>query len=465
MKKLLLLIGICLINSFAFAQEITGAWLGKLNVGVELRVVFNISGSNDSLVSTLDSPDQGAFGIPSSSTTFINGELNIAVPAINGGYKGTYNAEKKQFEGLWLQGPNKIPLALVKVDSVPALNRPQTPKLPYPYQSENVTFLNNEAPGVELAGTITIPEGKGPFNAVVLVSGSGPQNRNENLLNHEPFLVLSDYLTRNGIVVLRYDDRGVGESKGDFNASTSIDFASDASAAVNYLVSRTDIPIRNIGIAGHSEGGLIAPITASENNEVDFIVLMAGPGIPGDSILLLQGDLIAKASGMSEESVKALHELRKNIMQVAKDEIDNDVMRNNMITLNKNFIANTPKHILDELEMTEDDVEEGLDIYTGEWMQFFLAYNPRPTLEHTTIPVLAINGTTDLQVPYKENLEAIEKALIKAGNKNYQITALNNLNHLFQYSVTGSPMEYGTIEETFNEKSMNIISNWISAQK
>ena len=168
---------------------------------------------------------------------------------------------------------------------------------------------------------------------------------------------------------------------------------------------------------------------------------------------------------MSEESVKALHELRKNIMQVAKDEIDNDVMRNNMITLNKNFIANTPKHILDELEMTEDDVEEGLDIYTGEWMQFFLAYNPRPTLEHTTIPVLAINGTTDLQVPYKENLEAIEKALIKAGNKNYQITALNNLNHLFQYSVTGSPMEYGTIEETFNEKAMNIISNWISAQK
>ncbi|MBK9457325.1 MAG: alpha/beta hydrolase [Bacteroidetes bacterium] len=152
-----------------------------------------------------------------------------------------------------------------------------------------------------------------------MVSGSGPQNRNENLLNHEPFLVLSDYLTRNGIVVLRYDDRGVGESKGDFNASTSMDFASDASAAVNYLISRTDIPIRNIGIAGHSEGGLIAPITASENNEVDFIVLMAGPGIPGDSILLLQGDLIAKASGMSEESVKALHELRKNIMQVAKD--------------------------------------------------------------------------------------------------------------------------------------------------
>lgn len=465
MKKLLLVIGICFISSIAFAQEITGAWLGKLNVGVELRVVFNISASNDSLISTLDSPDQGAFGIPSSSTTYINGELNIAVPAIDGGYKGTYNTEKKQFEGLWLQGPNKIPLALVKVDSVPSIKRPQTPKLPFPYRSENITFLNNEAPGVELAGTITIPEGKGPFNAVVLVSGSGPQNRNENLLNHEPFLVLSDYLTRNGIVVLRYDDRGVGESKGDFNTSTSMDFASDASAAVNYLVSRTDIPIRNIGIAGHSEGGLIAPITASENNQVDFIVLMAGPGIPGDSILLLQGDLIAKASGISKESIKALHELRREIMEVAKDAIDSDVMRNQMITLNKNFIANTPKHILDELEMTEDDVEEGLDVYTGEWMQFFLAYNPRPTLEHTTIPVLAINGTTDLQVPYKENLEAIEKALIKAGNKNYQVKALENLNHLFQYSVTGSPMEYGTIEETFNLNAMNIIYNWISAQK
>jgi uncharacterized protein len=465
MKKLLTVLGFLLSAFITQAQDITGTWMGKLNVGTELRIVFHINQQNDTLIATMDSPDQGSFGNPTGPTVFENNELIINMTAINGSYKGTYNKNDNQFSGFWIQGANKLPLVLNKVDSVAPVSRPQTPKAPFPYKSEEVVFQNFEAENVMLAGTLTIPEGKGPFNAVILVSGSGPQNRNEELLAHQPFLVLSDYFTRNGIIVLRYDDRGVGASTGDFSSSTSMDFASDASAAVNYLKSRTDLPINKIGIAGHSEGGLIAPLTASENKNVGFIVMLAGPGIPGDSILYLQGDLIARASGLSDKSVEAYNELRLQLMEVAKNEIDADMMRKKMIDTNKAFLANTPKSILKELDMTEDDVEEGLDAYTSEWMQFFMTYDPRPTLEQITIPVLAVNGTTDLQVPYKQNLDGIEKALTKAGNKQFKIVALENLNHLFQTSETGNPVEYSTIEETFNQKAMQLIGDWIKAVK
>ncbi len=457
-----------LVNLFAasaFSQNISGKWMGKLNVGVELRIVFNISQQGDSLVTTLDSPDQGAYGIPTAKTTLTNNLLDITIPAINGGFKGNYNPEKNEIAGVWMQGGSNLPVNLVKVDTVEPTKRLQTPVKPYPYKEEEVTFQNKMADSVTLAGTLTIPEGNGPFKAVVLVTGSGPQNRNEALLGHEPFLVLSDYLTRKGIIVLRYDDRGIAKSTGNFETATSADFATDANAAVNYLKSRKDLNISEIGIAGHSEGGLIAPLAASQNKNVDFIVLIAGPGIAGDSILNLQGDLIAKASGYSEPTVMALNQLRHQIIQVVKTETDTAIMAKKIIALNKEFLLATSPDVLEEIQMTIADSTSGIDFYANSWMKYFLTYDPRPALEKIKIPVLAINGTTDLQVPYKENLGAIEKALQVAGNKNYKIVPMENLNHLFQTSNSGSPMEYATNAESFNEHAMMVIGEWILSLK
>jgi len=462
MKKILLfsLIFICIIH-IGFGQDINGKWLGKLNVGMELQIVFNITSAEGLYSSTLDSPDQNAYGILTASTTFVNNELAIQIPAIQGAFYGIYNAANNTIEGNWTQGSGSLPLVLNKVTSVEPIKRKQDPVKPYPYKEEEITFENKNADSVFLSGTLTIPEGKGPFNAVVLVTGSGPQNRNENLLGHSPFLVLSDYLTRNGIIVLRYDDRGISKSTGDFGTATSKDFADDANAAVNYLKSRKDLNIKNIGIAGHSEGGLIAPLAASQNKNVDFAVLIAGTGIPGDSVLCLQGSLIEKASGYSEDALAFLNNWRRDIIHVVETESDMDVIASKIIAINKKISSNASEDLIEELQLNPDDSTAGVDFFASAWMKYFLTYDPRPILEKTKIPVLAINGTLDLQVPYRENLDAIENALKIAGNKNYKIVALENLNHLFQTTATGSPSEYGMLEETFNENAMKVIAVWV----
>lgn len=466
MRKIILLITILILqltalNAQTLPAEIAGKWMGKLNVGIELRLVFNFEISGDTIYTTIDSPDQGVNGIPTEKTTLIDNEITITIPVIGGSFIGKFYADSSIINGNWFQSGGSIPIILSKVDFVEPLKRPQNPVKPYPYKEENVVFKNKNTDDVFLAGTLTIPPGSGPFKAVILVSGSGQQNRDEFILGHSPFLVLSDRLTRNGIIVLRYDDRGVGESTGDFNTATTKDFAGDANAAVKYLKSRKDLNISEIGIAGHSEGGLIAPMTATENKDVDFIVLLAGPGIPGDSILNLQGDLIAKASGFTDSMLFYYSSIRRSIIKVVIEEHDLNVITQKIITLNKEFLRTTPQYILDQMQISENDTTNAVDFYANVWTKYFLSYDPRPTLEKLKIPVLALNGTNDLQVPYKENLSAIEEALKKSRSENYKVLEMKGLNHLFQVSNTGSPGEYSTLEETFNEDTMEIIANWI----
>ncbi len=449
------------INAQSIPSEIAGKWLGKLNVGIELRLVFNFEISGDTIFTTIDSPDQGVNGIPTEKTTYIKEEINVSIPMIGGSFTGKFIADSIIINGIWTQAGGSLPIKLSKVDSVEPIKRKQNPIKPYPYKEEEVVFKNKSADSVFLAGTLTIPQGSGPFKAVILVSGSGAQNRDEFILGHSPFLVLSDRLTRKGIIVLRYDDRGVASSTGNFNNATTLDFASDADAAVKYLKSRKDLNISEIGIAGHSEGGLIAPITATENKNVDFIVLLAGPGIPGDSILNLQGDLIAKASGFTDSMIYYYSAIRHSIIKVVKEENDMQVITQKIISLNKEFLRTTPQYILDQMQMSAKDSTSAVDFYANVWTKYFLSFDPRPTIEKLKIPVLALNGTSDLQVPYKENLMAIEEALKKSDSKNYKILEMKALNHLFQVSESGSPAEYSSLEETFNEEAMKIIANWI----
>ena len=437
----------------AFSQDIAGEWNGAINVmGQELPVVFHIEKSADGFTSSMDSPKQKAFGIVMAETIFANDSLFIK-SGLGFSYKGFLTAGKG-FSGEFTQNGRMFPLMLgrEKIQVSPP-NRPQKPQKPYPYLSEDV-FFKNEKAEITLAGTLTLPKEKGKFPAVILISGSGPQNRNEELLDHKPFLVLSDYFTRNGIAVLRYDDRGTSESEGNFSTATSADFATDVEAALNYLRTRKEINKDQIGLISHSEGGMIAPMVASKSDKVAFLVLLAGTGIPGDKLLLLQNELIGKAYGMNKAQLEAAKNINRNMYQIVTTSTHVDSLKTKLARFIK---INSPSVSETQLQMQVDQI-------SSPWMQFFLKYDPSSTLQKIDVPVLAINGENDLQVPAEVNLNAIETALKKGGNKNVTTKILPGLNHLFQESETGLPAEYGKIEQTFSLVAMELILNWIKTQ-
>jgi alpha/beta superfamily hydrolase len=340
------------------------------------------------------------------------------------------------------------------------LKRPQEPVKPYPYYSEEVT-IENKIANITLAGTLTLPTKEGKYPVVVLITGSGPQNRDEELMGHKPFLVLSDYLTRNGIAVLRCDDRGTFASKGNFAKATTFDFATDVEAEVNYLKTRKDIDTKHIGLIGHSEGGIIAPIVAVKDKDLIFIVLMAGTGVSGSDLLLRQQEAIGKASGMKDEDLKIVAELNAHIYKMV-DEIQNTDTLKSKIT---NYLLAKSKELPDlkipEGKTVNDFIDMQLAQLITPWMLNFIRYNPAPMLEKVKCAVLAINGDKDLQVDSKINLPAIENALKKGGNKKYTIKELPGLNHLFQECKTGLPSEYASIEQTISPVALQTIANWI----
>lgn len=463
MKQILILLFTFLCSFSLSAQDIEGQWNGALNVqGTKLRLVFNVSKIDDGYSSTMDSPDQGAKGIPVTSTTFENSKIIFKI--LNAGIE--YNGELKENEivGVFKQSGMEFPLNLSREPiEKEVVIRPQEPSKPYPYYTEDVTF-NNAKAGISLAGTLTLPTKEGRFPIVILITGSGPQNRDEEILGHKPFLIISDYLTRNGIGVLRYDDRSVGESTGDFKSATSADFATDVESAIAYLKTRKDINKKKIGLVGHSEGGLIAPIVASRSKDVSFIVLLAGPGIQGDKILLLQQELIARANGESEDDIKKSIQANTKLFQMVLNSNDTQKLKADL-TQGINEIINSDTSATIPNGMTQDEfVSKQVDQITSPWMLYFMNFNPTPTLEKVKCPVLAVNGSKDLQVPPKENLSAIKTALTKGGNKNVTTKEFPNLNHLFQESETGSPSEYSTIEQTFSPIVLEEITKWIKKQ-
>lgn len=464
MKKTALLIFVSLFSLTIFGQNITGQWNGALKVqGTQLRLVFNITKTDDGISATMDSPDQGAKGIPTTTTSFENSILKITIENAKIEYEGALGKDNI-IVGTFKQGGQSFPMNLSKVViEKEKLVRPQEPTKPYSYFSEDITFENKKA-GIILAGTLTLPKNEGVFPVVILISGSGPQNRDEELLGHKPFLVLSDYLTKNGIAVLRYDDRGTALSKGDFKTATSADFATDVESAITYLKTRKEINKKKIGLMGHSEGGLIAPMVASKSKDVAFIVMLAGTGIQGDQILLLQQRLIGKASEVSDEDLQKNELLNRKAFDIVNKS-------NSIEQLNIDLTNFIKQSLLDNKNaeklrgMSEDDfVKLQVKQIANPWMQYFIKYNPAPTLEKVKCPVLAINGGKDLQVPPKENLEAIKKALAKGGNKKVTTKEFPNLNHLFQECKTGSPDEYATIEQTFSPIALTEIFKWIQTQ-
>jgi pimeloyl-ACP methyl ester carboxylesterase len=441
-------------------------WEGKLPVGagLEFRFVLHLGKSESGeLLGKLDSPDEGHRGLKLSAIKLDDKQLAFDLGVSEAKYEGKLNAAKTEAAGTWSQRGIKLPLTFKKTDKATEVRRPQTPKPPFPYQVHDVTYRNEPA-GVTLAGTLTAPDGPGPFPAVILISGSGAQDRDETLLQHKPFFVLADALTRRGVAVLRVDDRGVGGSTGNVARSTSEDFAGDVLAGIAYLKHRPEIDAKKIGLIGHSEGGLIAPMVAARSGDVAFIVMIAGTGLPGDEILFLQGRLIAKVLGVDAKGIDRLHEFQRKLFEIIKSETDPKKAAARMGEATKQRLS----ELSDAERKTFGDTSGLVDALVKQlespWFRFFLSFDPRPTLTLVRCPVLALNGEKDLQVPPKENLSEIQKALKQGGNVHVTVKELAGLNHLLQTCTTGSVAEYAAIEETIAPAALKVIGDWVTEQ-
>ena len=471
MKKiyhLTLLLVVILITNLLTAQNtankniLPGSWLGKISTnGIDLRLVFNIKlNDKDSLVATADSPDQGAKNLPLGAVILEDKKLTIKAPGLLAEYNGTITGDST-IDGTWTQRGAAFTVNLKKLSTPFSVNRPQKPKPPFPYTSEDVAFTNDKF-NIKLSGTLTIPAGSGPFKAAIMITGSGAQNRNEELLGHKPFLIIADYLSRHGIAVLRYDDRGVAFSQGNYAEATSADLATDAQAAFNFLKNNPKINQKEIGFIGHSEGGLIASIVAASNGDIGFIVSLAGPGVTGQQIILRQSQDIGRLSGASEKDIKESAETNKKLYAILRKEKDNNKAEIKILSRYREILEKkkTPK---EDIEKSVNHLKLTFGANTYTWFRFFIMTDPSTYWKKVICPVLALDGDKDLQVAANENLPAIEKALRSSGNNSIKTIDLPGLNHLFQHCKTGLPSEYGIIEETFSPEALKIIADWITA--
>ena len=434
----------------AKASDIDGDWLGTIDTGMgKLRLVLHISNTNQGLAATWDSPDQNAKGLSVTSIVRSGTSLKFEMKGIGGAYEGNISSDLDTFTGTWTQLGKSLPLAFERMKKAVEWDRsrPQNPSRPYPYREEDVKY-KNPAANIELAATLTIPSGTGPFPAVLLISGSGPHDRDETVMGHKPFLVLSDHLTRKGIEVLRADKRGVGNSGGTYSDAVMADFASDADAGVAFLKTRTEVDPHKIGLVGHSEGAIEASMSAVHNPDVAFIVMMAGPGVRGDQLLPEQLKLIEQASGKSPEEVEKDLATQRKVLAILEKEKDDAVRE---------------KQLRENLKGKVPDAQIGMQIKAVDspWFRGLLEYDPAVTLGQIKCPVLVLNGEKDLQVPPEQNLPPIRKALESAGNTNFEVDELPGLNHLFQTSKTGAVSEYSEIEETISPVVLEKIASWI----
>ena len=451
-------------NSFA------GTWTGSLEVpGGALRIVFGITHDAETgYASTMASPDQGAFDIPVDSVVADSASVTISVAAIGGEYSGTLSDDGNAIAGTWTQSGLSFDLDLVRTEETIDPNRPQDPEPPFPYTTEDVTF-GSAVEGVTLAGTLSVPSEGAPSHAVVLISGSGAQDRNSAIFGHRPFLVLADYLTRKGIAVLRFDDRGIGASTGDFKGATTKDFADDVRGALDFLTNHPSVADANIGLIGHSEGGLVAPMVAAGTGDVDLVVLIAAPGVPGDELLLTQSRALAKFAmraqrGLTDEEtleqeLDKILSTQELIFEAVKTEADNEVLAASLRPLIDEQLVRTGQ--LNDEAARSQVVDTEIATLTSPWLRYFMTYDPRPTLSDMSVPVLVVGGSKDMQVDSKINLPAVEAALKAGGNADVTILELDGLNHLLQTAGTGHITEYGSIAETMAPRAMETIATWI----
>lgn len=440
--------------TYAAPPKLAGDWQGSLSAaGTEVPLVLHLQQQPDGqYTGTLDSPKQQAYGLPITSVTVRADSIIMRLTAPAVVLRGRVSADGQQISASWEQGGRTAPLLLKRTaagNAAAALRRPQEPKAPLPYRAEDVTFPNAGA-SIRLAGTITVPPGKGPFPAVVLVSGSGPQDRDETIFGHHPFRVLADYLTRRGFVVLRYDDRGVGQSGGSQATYTTADGVTDAQAALAYLRQRPEVQAGKTGLIGHSEGAMIGLLAATQPQPPAFLVSLAGPAMRGLDMMVRQNEDLGRASGMADEQLTAARQLNQQIYLTVLQTPDNQQAQAQVTKL------------LTQIGMNAAQAQQQAAQLTTAWYRQLLAFNPEPLLPKVKCPVLALGGSKDLQVAAGPNLAAWEKGVKAGGNADVTVQELPGLNHLFQTATTGLTDEYGRLEETFSPTALAVIGDWLA---
>ena len=471
MKKSFVLSIALLLFYFAKSQSITGNWEGALSIqGTEIPIIFHIKkDSIDKLTATFDSPKQNAYNLPCSDVMITGDSVTLLMKILNGKYAGLLSADKKNLTGNWFQSGASFPLTMKKtsdVVSIKEFKRPQTPKQPFNYASEEISYFNADK-SIQFGGTITYPLDKPvkKYPAVLLITGSGRQDRDETIFEHKPFAVIADYLTKQGIAVLRVDDRGMGKTTGDFAAATSADFAKDAEAGIDYLKTLPYIDAGNIGLIGHSEGGMIAPMLASKRKDIKFIVLLAGPGVPIIDLMEKQSVEVMTAGGIPKEQSEQYRPLYKNLVTAVMNEQDTAIALKKATDVFIDWQNKTSKEVVQKITNVTDEksrtyfIADFINGMKSPWFSYFIKFNPADYLSKTNCAVLALNGEKDIQVDAKQNLAGIKSTLPKTTNAT--IKEMPGLNHLFQHCKACSVDEYGELEETFAPEVLAIISQWI----
>lgn len=470
LKYIVLLISF-IISFEGQSQTVNENWSGILNAGpqkIELRLHL-IKKADNSYISNWDVPIQKAKGISSSQTELNNFLLTIEIKAIGATYEGKINASGDKIEGTWGQSGKKFILNLepfINGQNEVVITKPQTPKPPFTYQSKDIVYegLNTK---LSYGATLTYPNDQSKFPLVILITGSGQQDRDESIFGHKPFAVIADYLTKKGFAVLRIDDRGTGKSTGDFHQSTTADFALDVDEHINYAKSLPMIDTNRIGLLGHSEGGIIAPMVAAHNKSVSFIILMAGPGIVITELMAIQNEMVQKSAGLSQKAIDSYIPLYRNLMKTI---VQTESKTEALIKAKELILAWYNSTDKEDVKVTsninsEADIEKFATIMTEtlstKWWKFFAVFNPQNNLQKIKCPVLAINGGADIQVPADVDLKGIEDALKKAKNKNVTIKKFDGLNHLFQKCTKCTVPEYGELETTIEPEVLEYIGSWV----
>ena len=466
MRKLAAFIVVMLIADIAQAQsKFAGNWEGKINAGKEVRLVFRVKESNGMLSATMDSPDQGVTGIGVQDVITDGDTVTFDMSSMSIQYKGVLIGE--EIVGVWLQGGMSIPLEMKKTETPAEILKPQTPKPPFDYISEDITYQNPDK-SMTYGATITIPKGGKTYPAMILISGSGSQNRDSEIKGHKPFAVIADYLAKKGYIVLRVDDRGMGQTNIGKNSKdlTSADFAKDVSVGIDYLKTRKEVNPKKIGMLGHSEGGMIAPMVAADRKDIDFIILLAGPGVKVYELMEDQSAAVMKSGGVSDAVVSEYRKLYRGLEQSAITSSSGEEAQNKMLQVTTTWKATASKEAIDLVELNDfkkesELIQEFMTMYHNKWLNYFLKYDPQPNLQKLSCKVLALNGEKDIQVLPKSNLEGIRQALAKSKSKSYEVKELPGLNHLFQTCNKCTTAEYGDLDETFSPTALQTIGDWL----
>jgi len=459
----------------ASLPNVAGSWTGPLRIptGATLQLRVNLQDTGGRRSATLDVPSQNAQGIPVDRVEAKQDSVLLTISAIKASFAGRIAPNGQQWQGIWRQKGARLPLTLQRSAAAPAptstpalaatprngkANRPQEPVAPFPYRAEEVQFLNKGA-NARLAGTLTLPPGKGPFPAAVLLTGSGPQDRDETIYKHRPFLIIADYLSRQGIAVLRFDDRGAGKSGGDSKNMNAADYATDAQAALAYLRTRPDINGKQVGLIGHSEGGTAGIRAAGQPQGPAFLVLLGTAGLPGSEVVVQQALANARFKTTDPKILAGVEQRQRTMLAITQRVADAKQAQDQMIAVLMPNISLPPE----QMAQLRAAAAGQAAMMTMPSFRYLINDNPAQTLRGVHCPVLALGGSKDMQVVSAPNLSAIEKALKTGGNRDVTVRELPGLNHMFQTAPTGALDEYGRIEETFSPTALKALGDWLTA--